>query len=527
MNKKTILIFAACAAVVLSSCALPGAPGAAAGEAAQRTETVRSGAIRQEIEATGMIAASSEARLSFQQSGVVKRVAVSIGDAVTQGDVLAELDTVDLELGARQAEAQLAQARNAIRTAEQAVVVAQANVTRTLQGTRDADLKAAEAGLTSAKANYARTTTGQAADAAAAQAALDAAQANLDKLNAGPTAEDIAAVQAQLQNAEAALRNAQFAYDNAFRRDPAGIGASPAALQLEQATNAYQLAKSTYDKVAQGADAAQLRAAEQALAAAQANVARFSGAVDAANRAAAQQQVVSAQASVERLKEPARDFDIAQVTAQLEQARIALDNAKVAANLSEIALAQAKRKLEQAVVRAPFDGVVGNVNVREGESVSAAGAPSAAFVIADTRSYHMDVTVDELDVSRLGIGQPVAIAVDALPGVAVNGKVERISSTSSKVNGVVNYTVRVTLDASVAELKNGMSATARIVVGGKDNALLAPIGAVRKDSVSGKSFVSVRMGDQVTDVEVVTGLRDAAHVEIVSGAPEGAVLVLR
>jgi HlyD family secretion protein len=230
---------------------------------------------------------------------------------------------------------------------------------------------------------------------------------------------------------------------------------------------------------------------------------------------------------VERLKEPARDFDIAQVSAQLEQARIALDNAKVAANLSEIALAQARRRLEQAAVRAPFDGAVGTVNVREGESVSVAGAPVAAFVIADTRGYHMDVTVDELDVSRLAVGQPVAIAVDALPGVAVSGKVEHISSTRSKVNGVVNYTLRVTLETSAAALRNGMSATARIVVGGKDNALLAPVGAVRKDLASGKSFISVRMGDRVTEVEVVTGLRDAAHVEIVSGAQEGAVLVLR
>ena len=74
---------------------------------------------------------------------------------------------------------------------------------------------------------------------------------------------------------------------------------------------------------------------------------------------AAQQQLLSAQASIERLKEPARDFDITQVSAQLEQARIALDTAKTQPALSEIALAQARRRLEQAVVRAPFDGVVG------------------------------------------------------------------------------------------------------------------------------------------------------------------------
>ena len=507
-------------ALLVSACSAVGATAA-------RTETIRIGLINQMIEASGTIAASSEAKLSFQQSGIVRSVGVVIGDAVKKGDVLAEIDTTDLELGLRQAEALLEQSKNSIRNAEQAVIVAQANYSRTVQGTREADMKAAEAGLTSAKANYAKVTRGQASDAAAAKAALDAAQANLDKLKAGPTDEDIATVRAQLENAQAALRSAQSAYDNAFRRDPAGIGASPAALQLEQATNNYNLAKSNFDKVGKGADNAQLRAAEQQLAAAQANYARFAGANDAANRAAAQQQIASAQASVDRLKEPARDYDIVQVSAQLEQARIALDNAKTTAKLNEIALAQSKRRLEQSVLRAPFNGVVGNVNVREGESVSTAGVPSAAFVIADTGRYHMDVTVDELDVARLRSGQLVGIAVDALPGTQVSGKVERISSTGSKINGVVNYIVRVALDTGNDALKNGMSATAQIVVGSNPRAMLAPLNAVRHDSVMGKSFLNVRNGERTEEVEVSTGLRDATNIEIVSGVSEGTVIVLR
>ena len=513
-----------CSAVVLSACSTPGATNI-------RTETVRVGPISQAIEATGTIAASSEAKLSFQQSGVVRQVSVVIGDSVKKGDVLATLDTTDLELGLQQAEAQLEQSKNSIRNAEQAVIVAQANYTRTLQGTRPIDLKAAEAALTSAKANYGKVTKGQVSDAVAAKAALDAAQASLDKLKAGPTDEDVASVRAQLENAQAALRSAQSGYDNAFRRDPAGIGASPAALQLEQATNNFNLAKSNYDKVAKGADDAQLRAAEQQLAVVQANYARFAGANDAANRAAAQQQIASAQANVDRLKEPARDYDIVQVSAQLEQARIALDNATTTSKLNKIALAQARRRLEQAVLRAPFNGVLGNVNVREGESVSAAGAPSAAFVIADTSRYHMDVTVDELDVARLRTGQPVDIAVDGLPGEKVSGKVERISSTSSKINGVVNYIVRVALDtsnnAAANPLKNGMSATAFIVVGKNERALLAPLSAVRRDSATGKSFLNVRNGDRSEEIEISTGLRDLTNIEIKQGATEGNIIVLR
>ncbi len=522
MNQKTIpsTIATTIAAVLMSACSGLGADNSA-------TATAARGTIDQTIEATGTIAASSEAKLSFQQGGIIRSVSVNIGDAVKKGDVLAELDTTDLELSMGQAEAQLAQSQNNVRNAQQAIIVAQANYSRTVQGTRAGDLKAAEAALTSAKANYAKVTKGQGSDAAAAKAAVDATQANLDKLRAGPTDEDLASVKAQLQNAEAALKLAQSAYDRAYGQNPAAIGAHPAALELERATNNYTLAKSNFDKVAKGYDDAAIRAAEQQLASAKANLARYYGATEAANRTAAQQQIESAEASLDRLKEPARDYDIAQVSAQVEQARIALDNAKTTVKLNEISLAQAQRRLAQAVLRAPFDGVVGSVTVREGESVSVAGAPTSAFVIADTGGYHMDVTVDELDVSNLRTGQTANISVDALPGTTVRGKVERISSTGTKINGVVNYNVRVALDGANDALKNGMSATAHIVLERKDNALLVPANAVRQDSATGKAFVTVRNNNQAQEIEVKVGLRNAASIEIVNGVAEGAIIVLR
>ncbi len=525
-NRTTKSILAAAGAtLLLSACTPPGAPGAA--NAAGMTASASRGVIEQTIDATGSIIAGNEARLNFQQSGIINAVRVKIGDAVKAGDVLAELDTADLQLGVQQAEAQLQQSKNSVRNAEQAIIIAQANYSRTVEGTREADLKAAQAALQSAQANYTKVTRGQSSDAAAAQAAVEAAQANLDKVKAGPTAEDLAGVTAQLQNAEASLKLAQSAYDRAFSRNPAGIGGSPEALQLEQATNNFNLAKSNYDKVAKGADAAQVRAAEQQLASAQASLSRFTGANDAASRAAAQQAIESAQASLERLQQPARDFDLAQLTAQIEQAHVALDSAKTTVTLNEIALVQARRRLDQAVLRAPFDGVVGSVNVREGESATAAGAASSAIVMADITDFHMDVTVDELDVTQLRVGQPVEIAVDALPGVKVAGKVERISSTGTKSSGVVNYSVRVSLDAGNPALRSGMSGTASIIADRKENALLVPANAVRLDNANGKSFLSVRNGNQTRDVEVTTGLRNTTSVEILSGLADGASVVVR
>jgi HlyD family secretion protein len=147
--------------------------------------------------------------------------------------------------------------------------------------------------------------------------------------------------------------------------------------------------------------------------------------------------------------------------------------------------------------------------------------------MADTTDFHMDVTVDELDVTQLRVGQPVEIAVDALPGVKVAGKVERISSTGTKSNGVVNYSVRVSLDAGNPALRSGMSGTAAIIADRKENALLVPANAVRLDNANGKSFLSVRNGNQTRDVEVTTGLRNTTSVEILSGLADGASVVVR
>jgi HlyD family secretion protein len=513
-----VLFLSVSAALVLSAC----------GQSAStpKTASLQRGSISQTVEATGAIASSNEARLSFQQAGVVETIGIKIGDSVKAGDVLATLQTIDLALGKQQAEAQLQQSKNNVRNAEQALIVAQANYSRTVQGTRDVDLKAAQAGVQSAQANFERVTRGQAADAKSAKAAYDAAKANYDKVIAGPTAEDLAGLNAQLQNAEAALRSAQANYDRARRQDPAGIGAHPSALTLEQTTNAYTLAKANYDKSAKGADSAAIRAAEQQVASAQANYARFYGATYAANKSAAEQQIASAQASAERLSQPARDFDLSQLGAQIEQARIAIDNARVAVKLNEIALAQADRRIEQATLRAPFGAVIGSVNARPGESVSSASPAGGVVVLADTTGYHIGVTVDELDVANLRQGQPANVRVDALPGETFVGLVERISSTSTKLNGVVNYNVRVKLDQAGDKLKSGMSATTLIELARRENVLLAPSNALKIDPTTRKTLLTVRDGNQNREVEVSIGLRDSNTVEILSGVDQDALIVL-
>ncbi len=467
--------------MLLAACARPGAD---AGATAQRTSTLGSGTLTATVSATGNIEPQSEIKISFQQPGTVAEVMFDEGAAVKKGDVIAKLDTTDLELALAQAEASLDNAKTAEGQAETAIENARASEIIATSG-------------------FSRTVSGaRASDVAAARAALDAALANLDKLKSGPTNEDLAAVTAALANAEASLKQAQSAYDAAFSRNPAAIGASPAALQLEQATNNYTNAKSQFDKVAKGADNAAITSALQ--------------------------QVQSARAQYDKTVNPARSFDVDQAQAQITQAQLQgknaqaqLANARNQVKLAEIQIKQAQRRLDQAQLKSPIDGVLSVLSVKAGESV----ATQPVATVVDVSQYHIDITVDEIDIAKVKTGQAVNVTLDSLPGVDVAGKVARISPTSKTVNGVVSYEVRVDIEKSEADLRSGMTSNASIVLDKRENVLLAPNWAVRRDRDTGKSFLTLQSGQQSSEIEVKTGLRNDTFSEILSGAKAGDVVV--
>jgi HlyD family secretion protein len=485
-------------AILLTGCTRPG--GDAQSGANQRTSTLENGALVATVSATGNIQPEADVRLNFQTTGTVADVKVKVGDRVKKGDLIAKLDTTDLELALSQSQAALEQAQASAKNAQ------------TSLGNADTAIEQARNQILIATAAYSKTIGGvRGADVVAAQAALDAAQASYDKLQAGPTREDLAAAEAGLRNAEAALKQAQTAYDVAFRFNPAGIGAHPAATQLETATNNFNSAKAQYDRAAKGADSAQL--------------------------AGARQQIESARANLSRTKSPVLSFDVEQARAQIDQARLQLKNAEAQKTTSEnqvglaaiqikqaeLQVKAAERRLAQASLFAPSDGVISSVGVDVGEASAGQVAP---FTLVDDSTYHIDITVDEIDIAKIKIGQEVEVTLDSLPGVQVKGKVERIAPTSTTVNGVVSYSVRVLVEASAdTPLRAGMTANASIVLDRRENVLLAPNWAVRRDRQSGKAFLTVKTGETTAEREVKIGLRNDSSSEILSGANAGDTIV--
>lgn len=457
---------------------------------------VQRGTILATVEASGNLAVNRQVVLTFRTPGQVAEVLVEEGDQVREGDVLARLDTADLELAVRQAEINLK--------------IAETQLAKARRPGTPAEIAAAEAALKSAQENLARVKAGPSPEEiAAARAQLEAAEAALQRLLAGPDEAQIAQAAASLKLAEANLSQAQAAYD-AVAHLP-NVAMLPQALQLEQATIEYERAKAVYEQTIQGPTEDQIEQARAQVEQARANLQRLLESPTPADIAAAESQVAQAEANLRRLTEGASPEDIEIQQAQVEQARLALE--------------QARLNLEGAEIRAPFDGTVVAVGVKEGEMASSA---TPAITLADLSRFELRVTVDELDVGLVREGNPVTVTLDAYRDTPMSGTVIYVAPVPEAQQGVVSYPVRIELDLSTAPgpLRAGMTASAEIIVRTLEDVLIVPNRAISFDRTTGAPTVLKLENGTPVPVEIAIGLRGKTHTEVVAGLQEGDVILI-
>jgi len=151
----------------------------------------------------------------------------------------------------------------------------------------------------------------------------------------------------------------------------------------------------------------------------------------------------------------------------------------------EAALADAQKSLSDCYVRAPFGGIVANIDVERGDSVS--GSTAVATVI--TKQQIAEITLNEIDVAKIKTGQKATLTFDAIPDLSVAGEVAEINILGAVSQGVVSYTVKIALGTQNEQIKPGMSVSADIITNVKQNVLLIPNSAVK--SAGGTSYVEV------------------------------------
>jgi len=165
-------------------------------------------------------------------------------------------------------------------------------------------------------------------------------------------------------------------------------------------------------------------------------------------------------------------------------------------------LKDAEDNLENYYIKAPFDGVVTNINFKKGDNIKAGEVLATVF---DNKNLVFRVDIDELDIAKIKVGQKVNITVDALPETQTNpltGKVAKIPLVGTTQNGVTTYSITISID-NPKDLKIGMNANAEIIINQKQDVLMVPLEAVQK--FGNRYFVFVKSSSQNSFQEGQTG----------------------
>lgn len=187
---------------------------------------------------------------------------------------------------------------------------------------------------------------------------------------------------------------------------------------------------------------------------------------------------------------------------------------------TELAAAEAalRRVLAQRgfmALTAPADGTIIR---RDGEAGQYIGAGQAVFVLACCAPLRASVEVDEEDINRIRVGQPVVLKAGAIPGQVFDGTVSEVTPKGDPV--ARSYRVRVKLAAPGA-LQTGMSVDANLIVAKRDRVLLLPSSAILDHAVW------IVANGRLRRHAVETGIRDGRRTEIVQGLDGDETVVVR
>ena len=257
------------------------------------------------------------------------------------------------------------------------------------------------------------------------------------------------------------------------------------------------------------------------------------------------------------------DAGLAQAQARVAQAKAQKDSADKHIAQNQANLTRVSDVLQKTIYAAPYDGVITNLPVREGETVvmGIQNAPgSTLMTLADMSVITSEVKVDETDIVNVRLGQQAEVTIDAIPRKVFHGTVTEIGnnaivrstgvSTSQSTGSsqeAKDFKVVVTLNDPPEGLRPGLSSTAKIMTASHPNVLTIPIQAMtvrtrgdleKKDTSKGAVEAASAPADTAKQKEeiqgvfairnkkaefvpVETGISGTTDIEITKGLQEG------
>jgi multidrug efflux pump subunit AcrA (membrane-fusion protein) len=288
-------------------------------------------------------------------------------------------------------------------------------------------------------------------------------------------------------------------------------------------------------------------------------------------------QVVTAKQPLAVIQqEPSQARQVAQVRASLEEERVNVEQARLALNRMEgllqqgfvsmkdleaaqqdlkrtkVRLALAERQLLLALggnrdlydqylqhpltadrlieflVLSPSAGTILEKKVHPGEIITSGtatfGGGTVLMTLADLSTMVVKAKINEVNIGRVVVGQPVEVRLDAIPGRPFQGTVTAISPRGEKVNSIVTYQVTIEIDNKDNTLRPQMTANVDILTSVMQGVIAIPLEALRSENGDDVVYVLANGGRLARKVRV--GVRTESHAVIVHGLEEGETLVI-
>lgn len=210
---------------------------------------------------------------------------------------------------------------------------------------------------------------------------------------------------------------------------------------------------------------------------------------------------------------------------------------KITVQQKEDVLLAAKQDLADCYIYVPFDGIIAEIKIKKGDSVST----STVLANIITQQKIAEISLNEIDVAKVKVGQKATLVFDALSDVSISGKVIEVDSVGTVTSGVVNYGVKITFDTQDERIKPSMSVTADIIIDAKQDVLVLPNSAIKSQGNSyyvelvevteeiGRQLLANVSGTilpkspKLQPVEI--GISNDLSIEVISGLKEGDIIV--
>jgi HlyD family secretion protein len=224
----------------------------------------------------------------------------------------------------------------------------------------------------------------------------------------------------------------------------------------------------------------------------------------------------------------AREQALLTASSSIVNAELALNQKVVGSRPEDIAsakasLANANLNYENTIIRAPFDGQIGAVSAAVGQQTNS--QQGVATII--TKDKIAQVSLNEIDVVNVKLGQTVELSFDAIPEEIFLGSVAEINTVGEVSSNVVTFAIKVSIPNADERIKSGMSVTANIVTSSKENILSIPSGTIKQEGKgnSAKFYVLKKVLNRNEKVYVSVGLTNDIETEVLTGLEPGEEVV--